>query len=118
MTNERRLRKRVTLSVNLPALDTQLNAPLGHIIEINAGGFLLLSEQALAESSQHSLNVQLPKTLQEPSIINLIAKVVRTRPSVKAGFYESAFEINYASIDTKRIIEQLQQDYHLNMPPK
>lgn len=118
MSNERRLRKRVTLSVYLTAIDTQPNVPLGHIVEINAGGFLLLGEHSLTQLQQYSLNIQLPKTLQKPAMINLIAKVVRTTPSAKAGFYESAFEISYASLETKRIIEQLQRDYHLNMPPK
>lgn len=131
MSRERRLRKRVTLSVYLPATDTHINAPLGHIIDINAGGFLLLSEQPLAPSCSYSVNIQLPSgfntsvlgdeqpgdtTADNNPVINVIAQVVRSQPSVKPHFYESAFEISYASVHTKRIIERLQQHYHLHMP--
>jgi PilZ domain len=116
MNNERRLRKRVNLSVYLAAIDANLHNPLGNLIDLSPAGFLLLTEHPLDQSDTLSVNIQLPSPIEETHTINVIAQIIRTKPSIKPQFYEIAFEITYASSQTKRIIEALQQQYYLHLP--
>jgi hypothetical protein len=116
MNDERRLRKRVNLSVYLAATDTSLNHSLGHLIDISAAGFLLLTDQVINNAQALSINIKLPETIEGLDIINCIAQVIRSKPSPNPQFFEVAFEITYASSQAKRIIEVLQQQWHLHLP--
>ncbi|RYZ86239.1 MAG: PilZ domain-containing protein [Moraxellaceae bacterium] len=116
MTSERRLRKRVNLSVYLAATNATTYDVLGHLIDISPAGFLLLTERTLDQQGTLSINIQLPEPLENLNIINVIAQIIRSKPSPKPNFYETAFEITYASSQTKRIIEILQDQWHLQLP--
>ncbi|HEY6528400.1 MAG TPA: PilZ domain-containing protein [Cellvibrionaceae bacterium] len=116
MNDERRLRKRVNLSVYLAATDATSQDTIGNLIDISAAGFLLLTERTLNQQGTLSINIQLPEPIETLSVINVIAQIIRSKSSHKPKFYETAFEITYASSQTKRIIEILQDQWHLHLP--
>jgi hypothetical protein len=116
MSDERRLRKRVNLSVYLAVTDALMDKPLGNLIDLSAAGFLILSEKTIAHPGELSINIKLPEPIENLSHINVIAKFIRSKPSSKPNYHESAFEIIYASSQTKRIIEALQQHWHIHFP--
>lgn len=116
MSDERRLRKRVNLSVYLAVSDALMDSPLGNLIDLNAAGFLIISDKDIAQSGELSINIKLPEPIEDLVYINVIAKLIRSKPSSNPIYNESAFEITYASSQTKRIIEVLQQHWHLHFP--
>jgi PilZ domain len=116
MSDERRLRKRVNLSVYLAATDAAIDKPMGNLIDLSAAGFLLLTDQDISQTGDVSINIQLPNPIENVSFINVIAKFIRSKPSAKPLYHECAFEITYATSQTKRIIEELQQHWHLHFP--
>jgi hypothetical protein len=118
MPNERRLRKRVNLSVYLAAVDAANLQLLGRIVDINAAGFLLLTEEKLDLGHEYSVNITLPEAIQEKSLVNCIAIVRRVTDSANPSFFEIGFDISYASSETKTIIEKIQEKWHLNFPNK
>jgi hypothetical protein len=98
------------------ATDAAMNNPLGNLIDISAAGFLLLTDHVPNQEGTLSINIKLPEPIENIEFINCIAQIIRSKPSVKPKFYEVAFEITYASSQAKRIIETLQQQWHLHLP--
>jgi hypothetical protein len=116
MSNNRRLRKRVNLSVYLSALNAADGTELGHLLDISAAGFLVLTDRELLPQEDMSVNITLPEPIETRTTINVLAKFIRCKDSKRKKFYEAAFEIIYASSDTKRIIETIQQRWELKLP--
>ncbi len=116
MSEERRLRKRVNLTVYLAATNATNNTPMGRIIDINSAGFLLLTESDFTPGSEYSINISLPDAINGQSLINCIANSCRITPSTNPSFNEVGFDIVYASLETKKIIEIMQEKWRLNFP--
>lgn len=105
--NDRRLLQRTRLALYLNVTDENTAQSLGHIIDINVCGFLLLSKTALQEGSLFVVNIELPDT-QPQAYASCKAIVRRASKSVNPSFYENAFEITNVSPDNRELIEQLE----------
>jgi hypothetical protein len=118
MADERRLRKRVNLSVYLAADNTLTGESMGKLVEINPSGFLLLTNSTYAAGMEYSVNLQLPEILDGIERVNCKARVIRAKKSANHDFNEVAFEIMYMSSAAKKIIEQVQEKWVLHFPEK
>lgn len=116
MSEERRLRKRVSLTVYLAATNATNNAPMGRIIDVTSAGFLLLTEGDFTPGSEYSINISLPEAISGQSLINCIATVCRITKSANPSFNEVGFDMVYASLETKKVIEVMQEKWKLNFP--
>ena len=116
MSDERRLRKRVHLSVYLAADNTSTGKPMGNLVDINPAGFLLLTADNYTTGEEFSVNIHLPETIDEQAVINCKATAVRSRKSANPDFNEVAFEVIYMSSESKKIVEEIQAKWHLNFP--
>ena len=116
MSQERRLRKRVNLTVYLAATNATNDTLMGRIIDINAAGFLLLTESDFTLGSEYSINISLPEDIHGQSLINCIAVSCRITQSANPSFKEVGFDMVYASLGTKKIIEIIQEKWKLNFP--
>lgn len=105
--NDRRLLQRTRLALYLNVLDATTAQSLGHIIDINVCGFLLLSKTAWQEGSQYTAKIELPDTTPQ-AYAQCQAIVRRVSKSVNPSFYENAFEITDISPDNRELIEQLE----------
>jgi hypothetical protein len=113
---ERRLRKRVNLTIYLAATNAADNTPMGRIVDINSAGFLLLTESNFTLGTEYSINILLPEAINGLSLINCIANFCRISQSANPRFTEMGFDIIYASLETKKIIEIIQEKWKLNFP--
>jgi hypothetical protein len=118
VSEERRFRKRVNLSVYLAATNTASGELMGRIIDLNPAGFLLLTDNEYSPDDTYSINISLPEPVHELLLINCIAVACRHKSSANPAFNEVGFEITFASSETKKIIEEIQQRWHLNFPEK
>jgi hypothetical protein len=116
VTQERRLRKRINLSVYLAAADAATGVALGKIIDINAAGFLLLTDASISLAQKYSLTIALPEPINQQKTINCNAVACRISPSANPSFSEVGFDIIYATTAHKAIIELLQEKWRLNFP--
>lgn len=116
MPEERRLRKRVNLTVYLAATNATNDTLMGRIIDINPSGFLLLTESDFALGTEYSINISLPEDINGQSLINCIAVSCRIIPCANPSFNEVGFDIIYASLETKKNIELMQEKWKLNFP--
>ena len=116
MPEERRLRKRVNLTVYLAATNATNDTLMGRIIDINSSGFLLLTESDIALDTEYSINISLPEAINGQNLINCIAVSCRITQSANPSFNEVGFDIIYASLETKKIVELMQDKWKLNFP--
>lgn len=116
MSEERRLRKRVNLTVYLAATNATNDTLLGRIIDINPSGFLLLTESDFSLGTEYSINISLPEEIDGKNIINCIAATCRISKGANPSFNEVGFDIIYASLETKKIVELIQEKWKLNFP--
>lgn len=116
MSNERRLRKRVNLSVYLGVFDANTKMLMGRVIDINPAGILLLTEREYANGSEFSVNIQLPESILGQSVINCLIKVCHTEVCANESFNEVGLDVIYTSIESKKIIEKVQDKWCLKFP--
>ncbi len=116
MSEERRLRKRVNLTVYLAATNATNNILMGRVIDINAAGFLLLTESDFTLGSEYSINIALPEAINGKNLINCLAIPCHIASSANPSFNEVGFDMVYASLETKTIIEIMQEKWKLNFP--
>ena len=116
MSDERRLRKRVHLSVYLAADNTRTGEAMGKLVDINPAGFLLLTTQTFTTGEEFSVIIHLPETIDEQEVINCKAVALRSSKCANPDFNEVAFEVIYMSSESKKIVEEIQSKWHLNFP--
>lgn len=106
--NERRLLQRTNLALYLDVYDADKKAVLGNIIDINIVGFLIMTKQTLAESTEYSIEIALPEHIGDVDFICCKAVIRRVVKSVNPSFDEAGFEIVDISPDNRELIEKLE----------
>jgi hypothetical protein len=108
---ERRGTERRHLIYYLRTWDTTNNRLLGHVVDINTGGFMLISEEPIAIGSEYRLEVRLPNPQGDLQTMRFRAICRWSNNDVNKSFFDSGFQILEKDSDAVRTIQQMINDY-------
>ena len=109
--NERRSIARRHLIYYLRTWDTTNNRLLGHVVDINTGGFMLISEEPIAIGSEYRLEVRLPNPQGDLQAMRFRAVCRWSNNDINKSFFDSGFEILEKDSDAVLMIQQMINDY-------
>jgi hypothetical protein len=108
---ERRRVARRHLIYYLRTWDTDSNRLLGHVVDINAGGFMLISEEPIPVGSEYRLEVRLPNPNGDLQTMRFRASCRWSNNDINKSFFDSGFQILEKDSDAIRLIQQMINDY-------
>lgn len=109
--NERRSIARRHLIYYLRTWDTASNRLLGHVVDINTGGFMLISEELISIGSEYRLEVRLPNPQGDLQTMRFRAICRWSNNDINKSFFDSGFEILEKNSDAIHRIQQMINDY-------
>jgi hypothetical protein len=108
---ERRSIARRHLIYYLRTWDTTNNRLLGHVVDINTRGFMLISEEPIPGGSEYRLEVRLPNPEGNLQALRFRAVCRWSNNDINKQFFDSGFEILEQDSDAVRMIQQMINDY-------
>jgi hypothetical protein len=108
---ERRSIARRHLIYYLRTWDMTNNRLLGHVVDINTGGFMLISEEPIAAGSEYRLEVRLPNPQGDLQAMRFRAICRWNNNNINKPFFDSGFEIQQKDSDAIHTIQQMINDY-------
>lgn len=110
MDDRRRLHRRHILFYSR-VFDRKTGVFLGYLGNMNEGGLMIISEDALEVNQVFLLRIDLPEDIYARTVLNFKAKSVWCRPDVDPKFHNTGFALIEISKDGKDIISQIIDDY-------
>jgi len=110
MVERRRLHRRHILFYSR-VFDRKTGVFLGYLGNMNEGGLMIISEDAIEVDQVCLLRIDLPEDIYSKAVLNFKAKSVWCRKDVDPNFYNTGFELIEISKDGKDIICQIIDDY-------
>jgi hypothetical protein len=114
---ERRLLERTTLALYLPVVAADSHAPLGHLIDINITGFLMMRKDSLPIGEVYKVAIQIPSGIVSVTEIQCDMVVRRCSLGLNPTFQEIGCEITAISSEARGQIEELEQALLLRFGP-
>ena len=93
MKSNRRRGERSQMTVLLPVYDQDQGQQIGHVIDISAGGMMLLSDGPMPLDRQFHLKIMLPEPVLEHTEIYLEAQTLWSRPGVNPSVHETGLQL-------------------------
>ena len=110
MDERRRLSRRHILFYSR-VFDRKTGIFLGYLGNMNEGGLMIISEIPIEVGLVHLLRIDLPEDIYSKSVLNFEAKSVWCRLDIDPNFYNTGFQFNKITEDSKDIIAQIIDDY-------
>ena len=110
MDERRRLHRRHILFYSR-VFDRKTGVFLGYLGNMNEGGLMIISEDAIEVDQEFLLRIDLPEDIYSRSVLNFRAQSVWCRLDVDPNFFNTGFQLLEISEDGKDIISQIIDDY-------
>ena len=110
MSERRRLSRRHILFYSR-VFDRKTGIFLGYLGNMNEGGLMIISETPIDVGLVHLLRIDLPEDIYSKSVLNFEANSVWCRLDIDPNFYNTGFQFNKITEDSKDIIAQIIDDY-------
>ncbi len=108
---DRRTVKRRHLFFYLRVWELDADRALGHVVDINADGMMLISEQPLAIGREYALEVRPPDTEGRPTALRFSAICRWCDNDINPVFYDSGFEFLEQRPEDIETIRDLIEEY-------
>lgn len=108
--NRRRLRRR-HLIYYLRVFDQESGELLGHLVDVNRGGIMLISEKSIPLDKEFNLRMDLPVELWGKSHFDFSAKSHWEAQDVNPDFLNTGFEITHVGREEMDIIDRLISEF-------
>ncbi|MEL0585088.1 MAG: PilZ domain-containing protein [Candidatus Thiodiazotropha sp. (ex. Lucinoma kazani)] len=105
--DDRRTTKRRHLIYYLRVWQLDNHSPLGHVVDINTEGMMLISEKPVSTGEELNLEIRLPDTDGELKPLNFKAICRWSDKDINTAFYDSGFEFvdkSPAEIETLQLM--------------
>lgn len=110
MDERRRLHRRHILFYSR-VFDRKTGVFLGYLGNMNEGGLMIISEDAIEVDQIFLLRIDLPEDIYSRTVLNFEAKSVWCRKDIDPKFHNTGFQLMEISKDGKDIISQIIEDY-------
>ncbi|MEW8506295.1 MAG: PilZ domain-containing protein [Candidatus Thiodiazotropha sp.] len=108
---ERRNIKRRHLIYYLRVWRLDQDHPIGHVVDINTEGLMLISEEAVPIGEEMQLEIRLPDFQGELKPISFKAVCRWSDKDINTAFYDSGFEFIDKSPDAVQTVQSLIETY-------
>lgn len=108
---ERRNVKRRHLIYYLRVWKLATDHPLGHVVDITAGGMMLISEKPVTTGQEYALEIRLPDTEGQPTPMRFRAICRWCDNDINPAFFDSGFEFLESRSEDIEIIRGLIDEY-------
>lgn len=105
MTNNR-ANSRTPIDAKIDAIDLDNRETIGGLVNISAGGLMLVSESSIELNKLYRFEIQLPTTDTEQTTIELGADSLWTNQSDNGEYFWTGFQIIDISDANQEIIQQ------------
>ena len=110
MEDRRRLSRRHILFYSR-VFDRKSGVFLGYLGNMNEGGLMIISEDPIDINQDFLLRIDLPEDIYSMSVLNFDARSVWCKLDVDPNFYNTGFQLDNVSDESKDIIAQIIDDY-------
>ncbi len=108
---DRRTIRRRHIIYYLRVWDLDTKQVLGHIVDINMGGMMLISEKPIPTNREYSLEIRWEDAETGHQTIRFRATSCWCKPDVNASFYDSGFQLLDQAPDVLDPIQDMIKDY-------
>jgi c-di-GMP-binding flagellar brake protein YcgR len=112
--SERRAIKRRHLIYYLRVWQIDQNSALGHVVDINTEGMMLISERQVAIGKEMDLELRLPDSEGELKPMRFKAICRWCNKDINSAFYDSGFEFLSKSSQEMETLQKLIEAYGFN----
>ncbi|MES9943659.1 PilZ domain-containing protein [Candidatus Thiodiazotropha sp. CDECU1] len=109
--SDRRTIKRRHLIYYLRVWRLDGNTPLGHVVDINTEGMMLISEKPVETGQEMHLELRLPDSEGELNSMSFKAICRWSDKDVNSAFYDSGFEFIDKSPEAAEMLQTLIEEY-------
>jgi hypothetical protein len=110
MEERRRLSRRHILFYSR-VFDRKTGVFLGYLGNMNEDGLMIISEDPIDINQDFLLRIDLPEDIYSMSVLNFDARSVWCKLDVDPNFYNTGFQLDNVSDESKDIIVQIIEDY-------
>ena len=110
MDERRKLHRRHILFYSR-VFDRKTGVFLGYLGNMNEGGMMIISEAPIEIEGSFLLRIDLPDDHYSLPVLNFEAKSVWCRKDIDPNFYNTGFQFENISDESKEIIAQIIDDY-------
>ncbi len=110
MEERRRLHRRHILFYSR-VFDRKTGVFLGYLGNMNEGGLMIISENAIEVGDTFLLRIDLPEDIYSKTVLNFKAKSVWCRLDIDPNFHNTGFQLIEISDSGREIISQIIDDY-------
>lgn len=108
---ERRKLKRRHLVYYSRVFDRHTGELLGHLVDINAIGAMLISDKPLKVGEVHHLRMDVPEDIIGTPYLSFDARSLWCRPDINPDFFDTGFELLDMEEKTVAVIEKMIAEY-------
>lgn len=116
LSNKRDL-PRKNLIYYLPVIDRDTSLELGRLVNLHTDGLMIMNDKPLPLGWTYKLKIVLPKALMKqigrPSIDDIEAQPVWSKPAVNPSFLDHGLKFVNLSPATKNAITRLMEDFEM-----
>lgn len=104
---EKRIQKRWQLIYYLQVFNIKDNSFIGHVVDINADGIMLLSEKPIEIGNKLEFRLILPKFIEEYGEINFEGTCAWSKADVNPNYYLTGFKVGKLTEKEVALISKL-----------
>ncbi len=116
MTHDLRQHRRWRLIYYLRAFDNHSGELLGHIVDINTHGIMLVSAQPIDVARKFTLRLEIPGEDGQLRELELAVESLWTSPDVNNDFHDTGFKLVEPTPEAVSAISSVVDDLHFSGP--
>ncbi len=109
--SDRRAIKRRHLIYYLRVWQLDENIPLGHVVDINTEGLMLISDKPIPTGQEMKLEIRLPDPQGELKPVHFTATCRWSDKDINSAFYDSGFEFIEKTPDAIETLQTMIEEY-------
>lgn len=102
---DKRSTERKLINQLLRVDDREAEAPLGNLVNLSAGGFMLISAEPIPEGRRFQLSLELPQPVDGKRAVEFSAKCIWCQRSSFSADYGAGFQIEAIPAEERRVLE-------------
>ncbi len=111
VVDERRGIMRRHLIFYLRVWDTKTDQLMGHIVDINTDGLMLISEQQIETGKEFELEIRWQTPDGRPEVIRFLAESRWSDNDINSAFFDTGFQLVNPSEETLNPIREVIREY-------
>lgn len=107
---ERRTAERHNLFMYLRVMDRATEELIGHVVDVSAGGMMLVSDTPFVPAKTHQLRIVLPYTEPDEQTMDIEAECRWCGPDANDDYFDAGFRFLNPSADLRERIRGVVED--------